>query len=155
MQKATKGITIRLTDRDDTDFLRLTEELVAEYVALYGEEALDFCPAGALADVVCAAVAYDGTKAAASGGLRGHDAHAAELMRVYVHPDYRRQGLGALVVRELERGAKRLGFTRTVLVTGLDMPAALALYERLGYVRTENFGPMQDDPLCVCMEKQL
>jgi hypothetical protein len=41
------------------------------------------------------------------------------------------------------------------LVTGLDMPAALALYGSLGYTRKANFGPMQDDPLCVCMEKQL
>jgi GNAT superfamily N-acetyltransferase len=146
---------LRIADRHDADFLRLTELLVDEYVALYGEEALDFCPAEALEEVICTAVAYCGSEAAASGAIRRHDRCSAELMRICVRPQYRRQGLGAKIVEALEREAKRLGFTRTVLVTGLDMPAALALYGSLGYARTPNFGPMQDDPLCVCMEKQL
>ncbi len=155
MQKANRHISMRITGRDDADFLRLTEDLVAEYVALYGEEALDFCPDEALADVVCAAVAYDGNDAAASGALRRLDSHTAELMRIYVRPVFRRQGLGAQLVDALEREAKRLGFMRLTLVTGLDMPAALALYERLGYTRIESYGPMRDDPLCVCMGKTL
>ena len=155
MQKLKDNITLRIAGGDDADFLRLTEELMAEYVALYGEEALDFSPPSALTEAVCAAVAYCAGEAAASGALRRHDARSAELMRVYVRPDYRCRGLGAHLVSGLEREAKRLGFTRTVLLTGLDMPAALALYSRLGYTRIENFGPMQDDPLCVCFEKHL
>jgi len=146
---------VRITDRSDADFLRLTDMLVSEYVALYGEEALDFCPANALDEVICAAVAVYGKEAAASGALRRHNGDAAELMRIFVRPDFRQRGLGVRIVRALEHEAKRLGFSRVVLVTGLDMPAALALYSRLGYTRTENFGSMQDDPLCVCFEKFL
>jgi len=155
MQKTTGGITLRIVNGDDADFLRLTELLVDEYVALYGEEALSFCPAEALLEAICAAVAYRGGEAAASGALRRIDESTAELMRIYVRPEFRKQGLGSRIVSGLERESKRLGFSRVALVTGLDMPAALALYGSLGYVRTVNFGPMLDDPLCVCMEKHI
>jgi len=155
MQKARKGMTLRIAGREDADFLRLTDMLVSEYVALYGEEALSFCPAGVMAQVVCTAVAYYESEAAASGALRRMDDHTAELIRIYVRPTFRRLGLGERIVSQLEREAKCRGYVRIVLVTGLDMPAALALYGRLGYARTDNYGPMRDDPLCVCMEKQL
>ena len=155
MQKARKDMTLRIAGREDADFLRLTDMLVSEYVALYGEEALSFCPADAMTQVVCTAVAYCEAKATASGALRRMDNHTAELIRIYVRPEFRHQGLGTRIVRELEREAKRRGYAHVVLVTGLDMPAALALYGRLGYGRIENYGPLRDDPLCVCMEKQL
>ena len=155
MQKVRKRITLRITDREDAGFLRLTDMLVNEYVALYGEEALSFCPAAAMAQAVCTVVAHYKDGAAASGALRRIDDYTAELIRIYVRPEFRRQGLGEYIVRQLEHEAKLRGYVHVVLVTGLDMPAALALYGRLGYGRIENYGPMCDDPLCVCMKKQL
>ena len=144
--------SLKVTDRHDADFLALTQALMGEYVALYGDEALEFCPAEALEEAVCAVIAYHSGEAVASGAIRSLG-NAAELMRIYVAPDYRRQGLGAHVVLALESEAANRGFARVVLVTGLDIPAALALYARLGYSRIETFGPMRDDPLCVCMGK--
>ena len=144
-----------LTSKDDADFLRLTDQLMCEYVTLYGDEALEFCPAEAVDEVLCAVVAYHGDCPAASGSFRRFDTTTAELMRIYVLPEYRRQGLGAQVVHALESEAHRRGFSRMVLVTGDDMPDALSLYGRLGYTRIKSYGPHQYDPICVCMEKQL
>ena len=144
-----------LTGRDDADFLRLTDQLVREYVTLYGDEALDFCPAETVTEVLCAVVAHHGGCPAASGAFRRFDKTSAELMRIYVLPEYRRQGLAAQIVCALESEARRRGFLRMVLVTGDDMPGALSLYGRLGYMRMESYGPHKDDPICVCMEKQL
>lgn len=144
-----------LTGKDDADFLRLTDTLIGEYVALYGDEALDFCPAEALNEVACAVVARCDGCPAASGAFRPHGEATAELMRIYVLPEYRRYGLGKRIVHALESEALQRGYSRMVLVTGDDMPAALSLYARLGYTRTERYGPHKDDPICVCMEKYL
>lgn len=144
-----------LTSKDDADFLRLTNQLMCGYVTLYGNEALDFCPAKALDEVVCAIVARCSGNPAASGAFRRFNGTTAELMRIYVLPEYRRQGLGEQIVSALEDEALRCGFSRMVLVTGDDMQDALSLYKRLGYTHMESYGPHKDDPICVCMEKQL
>lgn len=141
--------------RDDADFQQLTLMLMHEYLALYGDEVLGYCPADALCEVACAVVARSGGQPVASGAFRRFDDTAAELMRIYVVPGHRQHGLGSRVVRVLEQEALRRGFSRMVLVTGSDMPGALALYSRLGYERIENFGPNRHDPVCVCMEKRL
>ncbi len=146
---------LTLTSKDDADFLKLTDQLMNEYVSLYGEEALEFCPVEAVSDVLCAVVSRCGGSPAASGAFRRYDETSAELMRIYVVPEYRRQGMGAQIVRALEAEAKRQGFSRMVLVTGDDMPDSLSLYGRSSYTRMESYGPHKDDPICVCMEKLL
>ncbi len=146
--------TLKITDKNSADFVDMTKSLMGEYVALYGDEALEFCPGEALEEVLCAAVAYQNDEPAASGAIRALGT-AAELMRVYVRPECRGQGLGTQIVNALEAQAAARGFSRIMLVTGLDMPAALALYQGLGYTRMECYGPMKDDPLCICLEKQL
>lgn len=144
---------LTLANQFDADFLRLTDQLMSEYVSLYGEEALEFCPVEAVSEVLCAVVARCGGSPAASGAFRRFDDNSAELMRIYVLPEHRQQGLGTQTVRALEAEAKRRGFSRMVLVTGDDMPDALSLYARLGYTRMESYGPHKDDPICVCMQK--
>jgi GNAT superfamily N-acetyltransferase len=64
-----------------------------------------------------------------------------EFRRVYVIPDYRRQGIAAKLIRWLEERARAGGFRSIRLATGVKQPEAIALYERLGYVSS-------DLPLC-------
>ena len=148
-------VKLTITDKHNADFLRLTRQLVSEYVAQFGMEALAYCPEEALEQVACALVAHCGGVPVASGALRRLDDTTAELMRIYVLPEHRRQGLGAMIVGALEREAKRLEFERLSLVTGADMPDALSLYDRLGYSRIENYGSNCGDEICVCMAKRL
>lgn len=58
----------------------------------------------------------------------------AGVTDVWVDPARRRQGLALLVVQELVRWAAERGATTTYLQTRGDNPAALALYDRLGFV---------------------
>ena len=71
--------------------------------------------------------------------------------RVVVLPEYRRKGIGTLVVTECETWAEELGFTRTVLESRDNKTA---FYEELGY---EICGtPEEGDTFrCVRMEKEL
>jgi ribosomal protein S18 acetylase RimI-like enzyme len=58
----------------------------------------------------------------------------AGITDVWVDPARRRRGLALVVVRELVRWAAERGAGTTYLQTRGDNPAALALYDRLGFV---------------------
>jgi ribosomal protein S18 acetylase RimI-like enzyme len=58
----------------------------------------------------------------------------AGVTDVWVDPARRRRGLARVVVQELLRWAAERGATTTYLQTRGDNPAALALYDRLGFV---------------------
>lgn len=61
----------------------------------------------------------------------------AELHRLYVRPDLRRRGLARDLVAYAETQAVRHGATRIVLWSDTRFATAHALYERLGYRRSD------------------
>ena len=78
-----------------------------------------------------------------------------EIKRIYVDPDARGRGVGGALMDALESNLLALGIGIARLETGVRQPAALALYERRGYVRILPFGEYGDDPLSVFYEKRL
>ncbi|WP_052446782.1 GNAT family N-acetyltransferase [Candidatus Soleaferrea massiliensis] len=146
---------IHTADCSHPDFIRLVELLDAGYYEQYGAVSLQYQPFNTLEDIRDVILIYDGAKAVACGGIRRHDEDTAEVKRVFVHPDYRRQGLGSLVMRQLEKLAFKRGYRRVILETGKDMLPAVKLYTTLGYCLMEPFGPYVGDELVCCMEKML
>jgi len=73
---------------------------------------------------ICACVAVDFPEAG-----------AAELHRLYVRPDQRGKGLGASLVRKVERHARERGAQRIFFWSDTRFTNAHRLYQRLGYVR--------------------
>ena len=76
----------------------------------------------------------DAGRALAMGGLRWSEDGVAELKRVYVRPEGRGQGLGAILVARLLADARSFGYRAIRLDTMPFMKSAMALYERLGFV---------------------
>jgi ribosomal protein S18 acetylase RimI-like enzyme len=70
--------------------------------------------------------AYDGAVA---------DAHWPEVRLLAVAPDARGAGVGAALLRECMRRARRAGATELGLHTSQSMRAAVRMYERFGFVR--------------------
>lgn len=66
-------------------------------------------------------------------GLEPAAADAAELRRMYVAPEARRQGIARALLAEAERLARAAGLDRLVLSTSDLQQAALALYRNAGY----------------------
>jgi GNAT superfamily N-acetyltransferase len=88
------------------------------------------------------------------GGLRRRDDDVAEIKRMYVVPDARRQGVARVLLGALEAQARRLGYRAVVLETGTGQPEAVALYDTHGYERIPNYEPYTDVAWVVCFEKR-
>ena len=74
------------------------------------------------------------------------------LGRIVVLPEYRRQGLGTLVVREAENWAKELGFKKAILESRDNKTH---FYETMGYTSDFSQKIVGDTFTCYRMEKQL
>ncbi|MFC7480699.1 GNAT family N-acetyltransferase [Luedemannella flava] len=70
----------------------------------------------------------------------------AEIKRMYTTPAARKGGVAAEVLAALEESAREAGMHRIVLETGLPQPEAIALYEKSGYTRIDNYGYYRADP---------
>ncbi len=55
----------------------------------------------------------------------------------------------------IEEEARALGYEALRLETGTPQPAAIRLYEQMGYRRIACYPPLEDDPLSVFFEKRL
>lgn len=146
---------IKFVDADNADLIALVEELDVFFHAGWGETAERYKQYHVLSGMACAVVAYIDGQPAGCGCWRPFDAVTAEIKRMYVRPDYRRQGVAAAVMETVEKHAAATGCHRAVLETGADMPEALAFYQKNGYQIVPNYGDFVDDEICVCMEKAL
>jgi ribosomal protein S18 acetylase RimI-like enzyme len=58
------------------------------------------------------------------------------LDQLYVHPEYRRRGIGSLLVAGLRRAAQAQGISSIVLLSlNADWPRTIGFYERQGFRR--------------------
>ncbi|TMW58406.1 hypothetical protein Poli38472_009965 [Pythium oligandrum] len=71
-------------------------------------------------------------------GLEGKPNRECEMRRMSVMPEYRRYGVGRLLVAHLERWAEQSGFSKVWLTTGRVMEQACRFYESLGYEHTRS-----------------
>jgi GNAT superfamily N-acetyltransferase len=58
---------------------------------------------------------------------------AAEIVKCYVDPAYRRYGIGSLLVKELERVVREMPYTMLYLHTHRFLPGAVDFWERQGF----------------------
>jgi GNAT superfamily N-acetyltransferase len=66
-------------------------------------------------------------------GLEDVGKGAAEVRRMYVAAEFRRNGIGRKLLRFVEDKARAMGYERMVLSTSALQPQAKALYEVAGY----------------------
>ena len=74
---------------------------------------------------------------------------------MFVNPDYRKRGIAAAVLKELENWAAELNYTYTILETGKKQPEAISLYQKSGYTIIPNYPPYEEMDNSVCMKKTL
>ena len=95
----------------------------------------------------------DGSVLMAFGQRLHRSSGRAHLTRVIVRPDARRRGLGRVLVGELLARARTAGYLRASLNVNEDNPAALALYQALGFRDVQR--PVGDPPSPRCRYMEL
>lgn len=97
----------------------------------------------------------DGEPVACGAVKRGPGEGVGEVKRMYVAPHARGRRIGAVVLDALADQARRLGYTRLVLETGVRQPEAVALYSREGWEPVPAYGHYADSPLSRCFGRVL
>ncbi len=65
--------------------------------------------------------------------MGGWDGWRGNLYRLAVDPAYRRQGIAARLVAEVEAGLRALGAERVTSLVFVDEPGAASFWQRVGY----------------------
>jgi len=149
------NLTLIKTDSDNVDFRALVALLDKDLAVRDGEDHAfyaQFNKVDAIKEVI---VAYHDENPIGCGAIKPFSATEAEVKRMFVHLDYRKQGIAAKVLNALEGWATELGFSSCVLETGKKQPEAIALYQKVGYLITPNYGQYIGVDNSVCMIKPL
>ena len=78
--------------------------------------------------------------------LDGEDSTRAQLVSMWTAPTHRQQGIGRLLVGEVERWAREHGARTLILMVTSNNQSAITFYERLGFARTGRVEPYPNDP---------
>ena len=76
-----------------------------------------------------------GNQVVAMGGFTQGSCGEIEIKRMRVHPGWQRRGIGAALLRRLEKHAADRGNTVAYLETATVQQGALALYRKNGYTK--------------------
>src|SRR3954454_9237429 len=90
---------------------------------------------------------HDG-RTVACGALRPFGDEIAEMKRLYVRPEARRQGHGARLCEQLISAARVIGYKTMVLDTLRSMTAARALSQKCGFIEIEPYYPNPLPDVC-------
>jgi putative acetyltransferase len=150
-----KAYTTIRTNSSDPAFRALVAELDKDLAIRDGNDHAFFAQFNKIDNIRHAVLVMDGTNAVGCGAMKAFDADAMEIKRMYTAPTHRKQGIGSLVLRELESWAHELGIKRCVLETGQKQPEAIALYTKCGYRVIPNYGQYAGVLSSVCFEKRL
>lgn len=153
----TGGYAWVFTDWADPRVESLLAAMSAEVSPRYAAIRADHpAPPGPTAEQVEAVVlALRNDLPAATGTLR-RIGTMWEVKRLFVAPEYRRDGLARGVLERLEEEVLARGGREVHLQTGNRQPEAIALYERSGWQRVPVFAPYDPhDGISVCFRKQL
>ena len=100
-------------------------------------------------------LALRGSETIGCGGLCRFDETTAEIRRMYVVPQARRQGVSRAILGALLDAGRELGFTRVRLETGYAQREAIGLYESSGFEGIPCWGPYVTDERSRCFERRL
>ena len=148
--------TITAERPDSPDATALITELDAELEPRYPRESRHgYAVEKLIAENVAFFVVRDDGAAAGCGGILLVGTEYGELKRMYVRQQFRGRRLGELILNHLTEYARRHHVGLLRLETGIYQHAAIALYERVGFVEIPPFGPYYTDPVSRCYEKRI
>jgi putative acetyltransferase len=149
------SITVIRTDSNNPAFRSLVVLLDQELSERDGEEHAFFARFNKIDQINHVVLAYKNGKPAGCGAIKQYSKETAEIKRMFVHPQFRRQGIAKIILSELERWAEELEYSNCILETGIRQPEAISLYQSVGYQLIANYGQYNGVESSVCMKKRV
>ena len=146
---------LKRTNSDDIDFINLVVLLDQDLKIRDGEDHTFYNQFNKIDKIKHVIVYYENDIAVGCGAFREKESDTVEIKRMFVNPDYRKRGIAAAVLKELENWAAELNYTYTILETGKKQPEAISLYQKSGYTIIPNYPPYEEMDNSVCMKKTL
>lgn len=143
------------TNSDNKAFQQLVIELDKELAIRDGDEHAFYDQFNKITTIKHVILVYEEDKAVGCGALKEYNADTMEIKRMYVPLDKRGQGIASMVLQELERWAKELGYSKCILETGVNQPEAIGLYKKNRYTIIPNYAQYAEMENSVCFEKVL
>lgn len=77
--------------------------------------------------------------------VRSTHSEVPEISRLFIHPELRGMGLGALMLEHAEKAIGESGYTQCGLAVGVDNNPALSLYDSTGYRSSNLIADFESD----------
>ena len=148
-------LTRTRTTSDNPDFRSLVVLLDQDLREKDGDDHAFYAQFNKVDNINEVIVAYKDGVAAGCGAIKLYSETITEVKRMFVYPDYRRQGIAKQVLAALEDWAKELNYSSAILETGMKQAEAIELYKDSGYTVIPNYGQYAGVENSVCMQKQL
>lgn len=87
--------------------------------------------------------------------MQGLGDDSVEIKRLFVLPEFRRQGIARRLIHALEQRVLQQGETCLRVETGNKQSGAIALYQELAYEPIAPFGAYIGNPVSRCFKKRL
>jgi putative acetyltransferase len=142
-------------DSNNKDFIALVSLLDAELAIRDGDDHSFYHQFNAISELKHIVVALKDNVAVGCGAIKKLTEDAAEVKRMYVTENARGKGVAGSILSELENWAIDLGYDRCKLETGKKQPEAIALYQKMGYKKSINYGQYFGIANSLCFEKVL
>ena len=148
-------IRIERTTPEDLGFQQVAEQLTRLLTEINGKDDAFFQNLNRSDTIPYALVAYDEDQPVGCGALRPYDTEHIEIKRMFVDSNARLQGVGSLLLQELELWARELGYRYTRLETSDMLEQAISLYQKFNYQIIPNYGSYECEAHSLCFEKDL
>lgn len=148
-------ITVTRTTSDNQDFEKLVIALDAYLAILDGEDHAFYAQFNKSSALKNAIIVYENETVVGIGAYKEYDSETVEMKRMYTLPEHRGKGIASKILSELELWATEENYKIAVLETGFMQKDAISLYQKLGYVITENYGQYIGVENSICMKKTL
>jgi putative acetyltransferase len=147
------NIKLTRTNSTSVDFIRLVKALDADLAIRDGDDHSFYSQFNKIDSIQHVVVAYEDEEPVGCGAIKEFAPGTMEIKRMFTPPEHRGKGIASIILTELEKWTKQLGYSKCILETGKPQPEAIALYKKNGYTVIPNYGQYTGVENSVCFEK--
>ena len=148
-------IEIKRTSSSEIDFQHLVSELDWELSKRNGETNEFFAQYNKIDQIKHVIIATIDDKPVGCGAMKAYDSDTMEIKRMFVPIEMRGKGIAVHILKNLEKWAKEMNYSKCILETGNKMLEAIRLYEKSNYKVVPNYGQYNGIEDSICFKKHL